>query len=283
MRALRGTKQLTLAGLLSTVRSKAALFWTLAFPIFLLVIFAFIFGGGDGDRVSYLLPGLWTITVISASFFGLSMVMVQERENGTFRRYRVTPVSPVAVVTSFAIVQLLTLAASLLLQSLVAKLAFGITSQGSVLLVVLMLFLGCLAFVPLGLIVGSVARDMKIAPVLTNLIFFPMMFLSGAAVPFFFLPKAVQAVARLLPATYLVESVQGVMVRGEGLAQLQAPVIVMLVTAAVGLALNGLLFRWESSQSIPRRNIALAVGGILAIYVVAALVAPELRMAIQPK
>ena len=282
MRALRGTRQLTVAGLLSTLRSRAALFWTLAFPVFLLFIFAFIFGGGEGERVSYLLPGLWTITVISASFFGLSMVMVQERENGTFRRYRVTPVSPVAVVVSFAIVQILTLATSLVLQSVIARIAFQTTTRGPVGLVALMLLLGCLAFVPLGLLVGSVARDMKIAPVLTNLIFFPMMFLSGAAVPFFILPRTVQTVARFLPATYLVESVQGVMVRGEGLPQLRGAMLVLGVTAVVGFALNGLLFRWESSQPVSRRNLAIAIGGLVLLYALAAWFGPELRMTHQP-
>ena len=281
MRVLRGTRQLTLAGILSTVRSRAALFWTLAFPIFLLLIFAVIFGGGESARVSYILPGLWAITVISASFFGLSLVMVQERENGTFRRYRVTPVSPVAVVTAFAVVQILTLAASLVLQTVVARLVFGVTSQGPVWLVALLLLLGCVAFVPLGLIVGSIAKDMKVAPVLTNLIFFPMMFLSGAAVPFFMLPEGVQTVARFLPATYLVESVQGIMVRGETLTQLRGAILVLLLTSVVGLALNGLLFRWESSQTIPRRNLLAAIGGLTLLYTLAAWLGPELRMATQ--
>ena len=70
---------------------------------------------------------------------------------------------------------------------------------------------------PMGLLVGSTARDIRTAPAIANLLFFPMMFLSGSALPFAFLPDWVQRFARLLPTTYLVDATPSVIVRGEGL------------------------------------------------------------------
>ncbi len=282
MRAFRGTRALTWAGFLSTVRSKAALFWTMAFPIFLLILFAYIFGAGEAERVAYLMPGLWTITVISSSFFGISMSMVQERENGTFRRYRVSPLSPIALVSSFGLLQVGILLSSLLLQGVIAWFWFGSRSAGPIWVLILVMLFGIFAFVPLGLLVGSIARDMKTAPVLTNLLFFPMMFLSGAAVPFFVLPDFIQRIAKLLPATYLVEALQGVVVRGEGLLQLGGPIAVLLTTGVLGLAVNSLLFRWESTQPLKKSNLLIALGVLTAIYAVAFFIAPDLRMSIAP-
>ena len=58
---------------------------------------------------------------------------------------------------------------------------------------------------------------MRTAPAIANLLFFPMMFLSGSAMPFAFLPDGVKRFARLLPTTYLVDTYSSVIVRGEGL------------------------------------------------------------------
>ena len=76
---------------------------------------------------------------------------------------------------------------------------------------------GACALIPMGLLVGSTARDMKTAPAIANLLFFPLMFLSGSAMPFAFLPDGVKRFARLLPTTYLVDAYSSVIVRGDGL------------------------------------------------------------------
>jgi len=281
MNTFRGLKMLYWTGLISVTRSRAALFWTLAFPAFFLFVFGFVFGGSPGGA-TYLMPGLWTITVISATFFGTSMTMVTERENGTFRRYHVTPVTPQAIVTAFGLVQATTLVLSLILQGVLAWLVFKVDPQGPIYLLLPVFAAGIFAFTPLGLIVGSISRDMKTAPVVSNLLFFPLMFLSGAAVPFFMLPDAVQKIARLLPSTYLVEALQGVMVRGESLGKLSGPIAVLVLTGVVGFTLNTLLFRWESTDPVNRRNLAIALGGLALIYAAAALFGPELRMRINP-
>src|SRR5207244_1458661 len=126
---------------------------------------------------------------------------------------------PVAIVLAHGAMALTTLAVSLLIQTLVAMLMFGFRVHGNPLMLMLMLLLGGVALIPLGLVVGSVARDSKVAPAMTNFLFFPLMFLSGAAIPFPFLPEWLQRLARLVPTTYLVESLQGVIVRGVGVTQ----------------------------------------------------------------
>ena len=78
----------------------------------------------------------------------------------------------------------------------------------------------------MGLLIGSTARDMRTAPAIANLMFFPMMFLSGSAMPFAFLPEGVQRFARLLPTTYLNDTYSSVIVRGEALLSLLASLAV---------------------------------------------------------
>src|SRR5206468_4843848 len=97
-RILRATAALYRGHLLTYMRSRTAIYWTLAFPLFFLLMFGLAFGRGRPQDFNLLMPGLLTITVISGSLFGVSLRMVTERETGVLRRYRLTPVHPLSIV-----------------------------------------------------------------------------------------------------------------------------------------------------------------------------------------
>lgn len=282
MTTFRGLGALTRAGLLQSVRSGSALFWNFVFPLIWLFLFGFVFGQGVPEQVGVLMPGLFTITLVSSAFFGVSYLMVSERETGILRRYRVTPVTAATVVIANSLRALAMMTLSITVQGTVGWLIFRFPVNGSLLLLVAMMLLGGAAFIPLGLLVGSVAPDMRSAPAISNLLFFPLVFLSGAALPFWMLPDWVQVLGRFVPSSYLVEALQAVLVRGEGLRQLVGPIAVLLVTMATGAWLNSLLFRWESTEPVNRRNVAIAVAGLFAVFLLAALIAPSFGMSESP-
>ena len=95
----------------------------------------------------------------------------------------------------------------------------------------------------MGLLVGSTARDIRTAPAIANLLFFPLMFLSGSAIPFAFLPDGVKRFARFLPTTYLVDTYSSVIVRGEGLFAILGSLAVLSAVGGVGVVLASMLFR----------------------------------------
>ena len=105
-----------------------------------------------------------------------------------------------------------------------------------------------------------------------------MMFLSGSAMPFAFLPEGVKRFARLLPTTYLNEIYSGVIVRGEGLWTLAGSLAVLLAIGAVGIVLTSSLFRWEGTEPIPRRSLALVASVFVITLGVSAFAAPVLKM-----
>jgi ABC-2 type transport system permease protein len=229
-----------------------------------------------------MLPGVMTMTVLSLSFFGYSMHLVAERERGALRRLRVTPISAAGVVGGQFLHALGALAVALVVQFAIAKVLFRPPVAGLPLVLVAAFAVGAIAFVALGLFVGCVSRDTRSAPALTNLIFFPMLFLSGSAVPFFALPEWVQRLGRLLPATYLNEALQRAMIQGRPLAGLAGPAAALLAYAAAGLFLNALLFRWESTDRFGARRLLLGLAVLAAVVAGVALFGPELTMAKRP-
>lgn len=280
MTTFQGLGPLTRAYLLQSFRSRTAVFWNLVFPLLWLFLFGFIFYR-DADAALFM-PMLFTITIISSAFFGVSYLLVNEREKGILRRYRVTPVTALTIVTASGLRALVTMMLSLALQAAVGWLVFGFTIHGSYLLTVLAVLLGTVAFVPLGLLTGSISQDMRTAPAINNLLFFPLVFASGAAFPFWRLPDWVQALGRVMPSSYLVELLQGVILRREGIVDLWGPILVLLGTAVAGAFVNTWLFRWESSQPLDRRRLALALGTLLLLFVIAAVAAPTFRMSTAP-
>ena len=261
----RGMAALTRAYLLDAFRSKTSLFWNFAFPLFFLFAFAVGLADGRSDAVTYLMPGLFTLTIVAISFAGVSYRLIADREKEVLRRYRTTPVGAGAVVTANAGASVVVLGVALLLLAGTAFVAFRISVAGGILQLLAVLAAGAVAFVPLGLILGSLTSSMRTAPAVTNAIFFPLIFVSGAAVPFAMLPGWVQEVGRFVPATYLVEALQAVMVRGESWSALGAPLSILLCTGVVGGGLSAWLFRWESREPLePRRLLAGSV--ILVLF-----------------
>ena len=270
MSAVRGTLELSRAYLLQTMRSRSSLIWTLLFPQVWLFLFFLIFRnlpGGMNARI----PGLFTITAFSGAFFGVAYTLVTEREQGILRRLWVTPATSAVVVAANSVRSLVTVTTSLVLQGLVAYFALGVDFGPALWRVAVVLAFGVAAFVPLGLIMGSASKDMRSAPAIGNMIFFPMIFLSGAALPIQMLPGWLQSFGRMLPTTYLVESLEGVMLRGETLTQQGLTLAVMIVSCVVAFGLSSLLFRWESTQPLGAKRVGAALGVLALLYLAAAL------------
>ena len=259
-------------------RSKTALFWMTAFPVGFLLLFGFVMARGDGRVTTIMMPGLLTTTLLSGSLFGLAFPLVQQRENGLLRRLRVTPVPSAAIAIAHALTSLMTGFVSLIALMLLARLIFGVQPAGSWVTLAIAYTFGACALIPMGLLVGSTARNIRTAPAIANLLFFPLMFLSGSAIPFALLPDGVKRFARLLPTAYLVDTYSAVIVRGDGALAIAGSLAVLFGIGVAGTTLASMLFRWEGTDPIPRRSlatIALVFGGTLGV---AAFSAPSFRM-----
>lgn len=275
---VRATIALMLAQLTEIRRSKTALFWMTAFPIGFLLLFGFVMARGDARMTAFMMPGLLTTTLMSGSLFGIAFPLVQQRENGLLRRLRVTPLPAAAVAIAHGICAVITGFISLLILMTLSRLIFGMQMAGSWPALIGAYLCGACALVPLGLLVGSTARDIRTAPAIANLIFFPMMFLSGSAMPFAVLPDGVKRFARMLPTTYLNETYSGVIVRGEGLWTLAGSLAVLVAIGVVGVVLASMLFRWEGTEPIPRRSLAIIAAALVLTLGVSAAAAPAFRM-----
>lgn len=190
-------------------REPVAVFFSVVFPILLLLIFGSIFGdesASPGYRViDEFVPALVAVIAAQLALAGIPIVFADYRETGVFRRFKVSPL-PLSIVGAVQIaVGLVMFVGATVLLILLAAGLFSLRFGGTVPAVLGVSLMGATAMFALGLAVASVATTMRTAQATGSALFFTMLFLSGAALPRDEFPGWLRTVSELVPLTHFVD------------------------------------------------------------------------------
>lgn len=197
--------------------------------------------------IQYLAPGLLGWAIASGGAFGAAITLVNWRQTKLLRRLRLAPVSVGSIVLARVGISLAVALVQLAVFLGIATLPyFGLRLSADWWMAIPVVICGTLAFLSIGLLVGSVTTSQQAATAVANIIILPMAFLGGAFVPLDFAPAWIRDVSYAMPLRYLVTGMQNVMARGEGpLAALPAIGILLGLTAVLTIAAVR-LFRWDA-------------------------------------
>lgn len=234
-------------------RDPAAVFFTVALPLIFLFLFVSIFGNqtttvqGRQLRVAtYYVPGIITLSVISATFFNLAISVTISREQGLLKRLRSTPLPPSAFfggrILNSTVVALL----MVVVVVGIGRVLYGVAVPTATLPgALLALVVGAGAFCALGLALTVVIPSEGAAPAITNAIILPLYFISGVFLPDEVLPAAVRQVADIFPVKHLFQSLLTAFdpnVAGPGVAA--GNIAVVAAWGVAGLLVAARTFRW---------------------------------------
>jgi ABC-2 type transport system permease protein len=199
---------------------------------------------GEGrDFLDTFAPGVISLAVMMVTFMISIISFIHERTTGTLARLLSTPVTEGEVVAGYALAfGLIGLVQSAVVLA-TALLLFGVQVEGSLLLVLLTVFLLGVGMQGLGFLLSANARTEFQAVQFIPLILFPSILLSGVFWPLESVPGVLRPISYLLPLTYAVDGVRSVMVRGWGLAEIWPDLAVLLLFAMAMLALSVVLMR----------------------------------------
>jgi ABC-2 type transport system permease protein len=239
---------LTKAMTLMHLRNRSTLFWNLAFPVFLLVIYSQIFGQmdvGDQNFMTWVVPGVVVFNILAFGLLSSGTMMVNMREKGILRRLQASPIPAGQLVGSYLLVNVLIA----LLQSTIivvfAALVFGTPlTLGGALWALPMILFGILAFVALGQVISGVAVTAGVAVAVGQILNFSQMFITDMIMPMDFMPEWIQKVAPYLPAYAVVQLVRPPLVDGSLSPDLWQNLLVVTVYTVVGGLVAARLFRW---------------------------------------
>lgn len=248
---MKHTWALTRIRILLSLRNKTFMFFGIVMPLAFLFLFVFIFGGGQSERVAYVLGAVLTITVMG-SFWGLSVQLVMFREQGILRRFRLAPVGAGALLASSILSNYVLILPAIAIEILICRVAFQMKTWGNLWYVFLLVTIGAATFSSFGLIVASVTNTMQETQVINNLIWSTFLFLSGATVPLAALPHWIQRITLFSPATYMATGLEGAMTSTASLHEIVTDIIALAIGLIVSFEISRQLFRWEPEAKASR-------------------------------
>lgn len=238
-------------------REKEAVIFIFAFPAVLLAIFGSVFAGDIGGGVSftqYFVAGMVASGIILTSFQSLAISIALERDDGTLKRLRGTPMPPTAYFLGKIGLVLVTSIAQLTILLLAAVLVFEIslpTDPQRWLTFAWVLALGTAAGTLLGVAFSSVPRSGRSASAVVTPIVIVLQFISGVFFVFTELPTWMQRVAEVFPLKWLAQGMRSVFLpdsfeaqEASGSWQHLPTALVLTVWTVVGLAVCVRTFRW---------------------------------------
>ncbi len=198
----------------------------------------------SANYAAFLLPGLLGMNLMSMGLFAVGMVNVSYREKGKFRRLAVTPLPKWIFLMGQVLHRLTITLVQTIFLLIVGRWVFGIQNQGSYLMLSLVMVLGTACFMALGFALSSFAETSETYAAISNLLFFPMMFLSGVYFTLDAAPKWLQQAVIILPLSPFLKALRAVFNDGAALTShlLGLGIVAAWAILCFGLAVKR--FRW---------------------------------------
>jgi ABC-type multidrug transport system permease subunit len=237
--------------MLLMLRNKAAVIFGWGFPLVFFFLFSGMFGASQSPRVAGQVVGMiLTMGVLGAGLFGAGMQAVQSRELNILRRFKVAPITATPIMVSAMVASLVNYMPMAALILFLSNRVYGMAWPAYWPSLFVFIALGVVTFCTIGNIVAAVVNSMQEAALLTNILYMPMLMLSGAAIPLTILPEWVQIIAQFLPSNYFIIGLQSILAGRSTLAGNAGAVGGLLLTSAVGTLLAVKLFRWEKEEKM---------------------------------
>ncbi len=233
------------------LRNKAVLVFNYFFPLVFFFMFAQLRDAKQGGAIALEVVAFVTaIGVLGSGLFGAGMRAVQERENDVLRRYKVTPITPVPLLTASMVTGIFLYVPSVIVTLILANRLYAMPIPANVFSFLVFVCIATAAFRSIGLIIASVVNSTQESNLLIQPVYFAMLLLSGVTIPITLFPNWLQIVTRFIPASYLMTGVSGILHRGETVAQNWPSVAALIATACVGTFIATKLFRWEKEEKL---------------------------------
>jgi ABC-2 type transport system permease protein len=233
-------------------RNPASVFFTVAFPVVLLLIFATVFGNdtvnvrGGIDTTTYYVPAIITLSVISATMQSLAMTLVIAREDGRLKRSRGTPMPAWVFIAGRVGNSIVVALMMLVLLAGIGRVLYGVPIPWERLPeIVLTLAVGAASFCCLGIALTAAIPSQDAAAPIVNALLLPLYFLSGVFIPDDQLPSGVIHFADLFPIRHFFEAFFDAYVPGAGGASISWDnLAIVALWGVAGLLLAVRFFRW---------------------------------------
>lgn len=218
-------------------------------PAGILFLIAVIGGNNNafGSDYTFLQSGfasLLTVGICATAFMGIPLALADYRDKKILKHFFVTPVSPMLMLGVQVMIGMLTSIISASIIAILSIVCFNYQMSGNFIYFIGAYFLVMFSMYSIGMLIASVCKTTRIANLVTTFVYFPMIFLSGATIPYEMFPKTLQKVANVLPLTHGIKLLKQVSLGING-DQFIFSILLLLIFTIVGVVLSIVLFKWD--------------------------------------
>jgi ABC-2 type transport system permease protein len=197
------------------------------------------------DLVSaiFIVPGLIGALLMQTTITQMAVSIVREREKGTLEALIVSPIRRWELLLGKIVPNMLVAYGQVTMALLVAHYVFDVPIRGSLPLLYVLSLLFMWGTLGVGIFVSAASRTVPQAMQFAFLTFLPSIYLSGLLFPIEGMPKGAQVLAHLIPLTYYLRVVRGIVLKGVGLESLWPSLWPLALFGAVVFTLAVLRFR----------------------------------------
>lgn len=193
----------------------------------------------------YTFSGLLGFSIIGLGIFGPVNVFPELKKQGILRRLHTTPLRTWQYFLATMFSQAITGILSIIIQFAVAIKIFHLKVDGNYIEIFIFTIFSIFMILGLGLAIGGWAKNERQAAPLSNIVVFPMLFLSGTFFPRYLMPEWLQSVTNYLPLTPVIDGLRLLTTEGKHLIDLGPQIGLMALWFVVIYAVAFRVFRWE--------------------------------------
>ena len=191
----------------------------------------------------FILPGLIAMLLQVLAVNMTAQSVVREYELGTIEQILVTPIRPTELVIGKLAPNVLFVIVDQLMITLLGVYWFGVPFQGNPWLLAWLSLLFTCSGLGLGLLISTIAKSQKEAQTLTSLLMMLTQLLTGFIYPRSPMPAIVKAIGNLIPLTYFIRIIRGIVTKGVGITFLWSDVIALFIYAAMVMFFAAVTFK----------------------------------------
>ncbi|WP_353097660.1 ABC transporter permease [Tissierella praeacuta] len=233
-----------------SLRGMDMFIFAICMPVVVLILLGIIYGnkpafkGADYSFLAQSFGAVSTIAICAGGLMGMPLVISDYRNRKILKRFQVTPISPILIlfvqVTIYSLYSLISLA----LVTVIAALFFDFTIIGSMPMFIITFLLVMVSMFSIGMMVGGIAPNIKIASIIASILYFPMLIFSGATLPYEVMPKMLQNISEFLPLTQGIKLLKATSL-GLPIDNIIFPLILMVAITLICSIISIKCFKWE--------------------------------------
>ena len=254
------------------IRNKQLLLMNYLFPLGFYLMMGFIMPEINPPFLETIIPAMVVFAILAATLLGLPDPLVNAREAGIFRSYKINGIPSISILTIPALTTILHLVIVTVIITASAPLLFDAPLPVNWLNYVLTFVAMAFACAGISVLIGVISPSSRVTVLWAQLIFIPSMLLGGLMLPYSMLPDVAGKISQLLPATQAMNAFNGLAMGKVADFSPWSSVIVLFLSGVLAFVLAIYLFSWDSRNTTRRGHPLLALL-VLLPYVIGLLLA----------